>query len=305
MAFPLSSKIYKNAPILLCLATFGWGTNTIASRLAVGEVSPMMLIFLRWGIVAALILLLHGREMINEWPFIVKRLRWIFLMGGLGLSMFNAFFYIAAHSTTAVNLGIIQNTLPGMILLGSFLLFGLQINKLQITGLILTFVGAIVIITEGSIKSLASLTFNNGDLLMLFGCIFYAGYALGLKNRPKVSGIVMLGFFSIAAFLMTIPLMVIESVFYETIIPGREGWLIVIYIAIIPSFISQIFFMRGVDLIGPGSAGLYANLVPVFSAIIGVALLGENFGFYHLLAMLLVFAGIGLFEYQNFQKTKF
>ena len=99
--------------------------------------------------------------------------------------------------------------------------------------------------------------------------------------------------------------MVIESVFYETIIPGREGWLIVIYIAIIPSFISQIFFMRGVDLIGPGSAGLYANLVPVFSAIIGVALLGENFGFYHLLAMLLVFAGIGLFEYQNFQKTKF
>jgi len=303
MRLSLLSRIYRNAPILLCLATFGWGSNTIASRLAVGEVSPMMLIFLRWGLVTALILILHGREMINEWPVIVKRLKWVFLMGGFGLSMFNALFYIAAHSTTAVNLGIIQSTLPGMILLGSFLLFGLQINKLQIAGLTMTFVGVIVIITQGSLKSLTSLTFNQGDLLMLFGCIFYAGYALGLKNRPKVSGMVMLGFFSIAAFLMTIPFMAIESIIYGTLMPSWQGWLIIIYIAIVPSFISQIFFMRGVDLIGPGSAGLYANLVPVFSAIIAVALLSEIFGFYHFLAMILVFAGIGLFEYQNLQKS--
>ena len=47
MTFPLLSRIYANAPILLCLATFGWGSNAVASRLAIGEVSPMMLIFLR------------------------------------------------------------------------------------------------------------------------------------------------------------------------------------------------------------------------------------------------------------------
>jgi hypothetical protein len=46
MSFALFSRIYANAPILLCLATFGWGTNAVASRLAIGEVSPMMLIFL-------------------------------------------------------------------------------------------------------------------------------------------------------------------------------------------------------------------------------------------------------------------
>jgi drug/metabolite transporter (DMT)-like permease len=60
--------------------------------------------------------------------------------------------------------------------------------------------------------------------------------------------------------------------------------------------------MRGVDLIGSGSAGLYANLVPVFSAIIAVILLDEIFSIYHLAAMMCVFGGIALFEHQNRMK---
>ena len=61
--------------------------------------------------------------------------------------------------------------------------------------------------------------------------------------------------------------------------------------------------MRGVDLIGSGSAGLYTNLVPVFSAIMVVVLLSEVFSSYHLFAMFFVFGGIGLFEYQSVRKT--
>ena len=303
MIFTLLSRAYASAPILLCLATFGWGSNTVASRLAVDEVSPMMLIFLRWGLVVIIVLVMHGREMIKGWPVIRRRLGWVFLMGGFGLSMFNALFYIAAHSTTAVNLGIMQSTLPGMILLGSFLIFGTRVNKLQITGLSLTFIGVVVMVSKGSMENLILLTFNNGDFLMLFGCLFYAAYTIGLKNRPRVSGMVMLGYFSIAAFLMTIPLTMIESAVYETVMPGSKGWLIIIYIAIVPSFISQIFFLRGVDLIGSGSAGLYVNLVPVFSAIIAVVLLNEIFSLYHLSAMIFVFGGIALFEHQSRHTT--
>jgi len=288
---------------LLFLATLGWGSNTIASRLAVGEVSPMLLIFLRWGIVVVILLSLYWRKMIDEWPVIRPRLKWLLIMGGCGLSLFNAFFYIAAHSTTAVNLGIIQSTMPGMILLGSFMYFGDRINRLQFSGLLLTLLGVIVIVTRGSLQQLMQLTFNHGDLLMIFACSFYAMYTVGLKSRPKISGMVMLAYFSVAAFLMTIPLMIFESLFYGTLMPGVKGFAIVFYIAIVPSFLSQIFFMRGVDLIGPGSAGLYANLVPIFSAIMAVLLLSEEFAFFHLTAMLLVFGGIGLFEYQSRSKV--
>lgn len=303
MRSQILSRAYSSSPFLLFLATLGWGSNTIASRLAVGEVSPMLLIFFRWGIVVVILLSLYWRQMIDEWPVIRPRLKWLLIMGGCGLSLFNAFFYIAAHSTTAVNLGIIQSTMPGMILLGSFMYFGDRINRLQFSGLLLTLLGVIVIVTQGSLEKLMQLTFNHGDLLMIFACSFYAMYTVGLKSRPKISGMVMLAYFSVAAFLMTIPLMIFESLIYGTLMPGVKGFAIVFYIAIVPSFLSQIFFMRGVDLIGPGSAGLYANLVPIFSAIMAVLLLSEEFAFFHLTAMLLVFGGIGLFEYQRRRKV--
>ena len=303
MKSQILSRAYSSAPFLLFLATLGWGSNTIASRLAVGEISPMLLIFFRWGFVVVILLSLYWRQMIDEWPIIRPRLKWLLVMGGCGLSLFNAFFYIAAHSTTAVNLGIIQSTMPGMILLGSFMFFGDRINRLQFSGLLLTLLGVGVIVTQGSLEQLMQLTFNHGDLLMIFACSFYAMYTVGLKSRPKISGMVMLAYFSVAAFLMTIPLMIFESLIYGTVMPGVKGFAIVFYIAIIPSFLSQIFFMRGVDLIGPGSAGLYANLVPIFSAIMAVLLLSEEFALFHLAAMLLVFGGIGLFEYQSRRKV--
>ena len=303
MRSQILSRAYSSAPFLLFLATLGWGSNTIASRLAVGEISPMLLIFFRWGFVVVILLSLYWRQMIDEWPIIRPRLKWLLIMGGCGLSLFNAFFYIAAHSTTAVNLGIIQSTMPGMILLGSFMFFGDRINGLQFSGLLLTLLGVGVIVTQGSLEQLMQLTFNHGDLLMIFACSFYAMYTVGLKSRPKISGMVMLAYFSVAAFLMTIPLMIFESLIYGTVMPGVKGFAIVFYIAIVPSFLSQIFFMRGVDLIGPGSAGLYANLVPIFSAIMAVLLLSEEFALFHLAAMLLVFGGIGLFEYQSRRKV--
>lgn len=295
----LISRAYGIAPLVLCFATLGWGGNTIASRMAVGEVSPMMLIFLRWGLVAAMLILFYGREMKQVWPVMRPRLGWIAVMGGIGMSVFNALFYLAAHSTTAINLGIIQSTMPGIILLGSFILFGTRIRWLQAFGLLLTFVGVAVMVTRGALAEILLLSFNYGDLLMLLACVFYSGYTLGLRGRPDVSGLVMMGYFSIAAFLMTLPLLALEHVFWGITLPGLKGWLIILYVAIMPSFLSQVFFMRGVDLVGPGAAGLYANMVPIFSSVLAVLILGEQFRWYHVMAMVLVFAGIYLFEVRS------
>ncbi|MEO1613051.1 MAG: EamA family transporter, partial [Pseudomonadota bacterium] len=61
-----------------------------------------------------------------------------------------------------------------------------------------------------------------------------------------------------------------------------------------PSCLAQLFFLRGVDLIGPARAGVYINLVPIFAAILAVIILGEVFAAYHGLALALVLGGIWL-----------
>ena len=92
MLSQLLLRAYASSPLLLFLATLGWGSNTIASRLAVGEDSPMLLIFFRWGIVVVILVSFYWRGMIAEWPIIKPRLKWLLIMGGCGLSLFNAFF---------------------------------------------------------------------------------------------------------------------------------------------------------------------------------------------------------------------
>ena len=287
------------APVLLTLATFGWGTNAVASRLAVGEVSPMMLICLRWGVLVILILLLRWKEMLNAWPLIRPKLLWVFLMGGCGLSFFNALFYLAAHTTTALNIGLMQGTMPGFIVIGSLVFFGVAVNRLKVLGILLSFLGVVIIVSKGSLDNLLYLAFTKGDLLMLLACVFYSSYAVGLKLRPKVSDFVMMGYFGIAAFLTSMPLLFLEITLSDAQLPTAFGWKLILYVAIVPSFISQVFFMRGVGMIGSNSAGLYTNLVPVFAALLSVVVLGEFFGFYHLIAIVIVFVGIFVFEYQK------
>ena len=69
---------------------------------------------------------------------------------------------------------------------------------------------------------------------------------------------------------------------------------VLLYAVLLPSLLAQIFYMRGVELIGPGRAGVFVNLVPVFGALLAVALLGETFALYHVVALVFVVVGIGI-----------
>ena len=76
-----------------------------------------------------------------------------------------------------------------------------------------------------------------------------------------------------------------------------QGWLIVAYTIIFPSILSQMFYVRGVELIGSNRASLFVNLIPLFGTVGSVIVLGEALEGFHLVAGLLVAAGIVLAEW--------
>jgi len=78
--------------------------------------------------------------------------------------------------------------------------------------------------------------------------------------------------------------------------PSLVGWGVVAFVTVFPSVLAQLFFIKGVSLIGPARAGVFINLVPVFAAILAVAVLGEAFHWYHFGALLLVLTGLWLAE---------
>lgn len=293
----LGGAIAGNAYLLLAFTMLCWGGNAVASRMAVGVLSPMVLVSVRWLVVVVILAVVARRQLAADWPLLRRRLPWIFLMGALGFTAFNALFYLAAHSTTAVNLGIVQGAIPVFVLLGALLMHRTPIAGVQVAGILVTLLGVVVVATRGDLETLLKLTFAHGDLIMIGACLLYSGYTLNLRKRPAVSG---LGFFcglALAAFVTTLPLVAIEIAAGEDLWPTTwQGVAIILYVALFPSFLAQISFMRGVALIGAGRAGIFINLVPVFAAVLAVLILGEAFELFHAAALALVLGGIYLAE---------
>ena len=296
MILLLRKLTIDNAYLLLIFCMLGWAGNTIAGRLSTGEISPMVIVFLRWSIVAIFLLLLKPSTIINSIPRFKGKFLWLFLMGGLGYTGFNSLFYIAAHQTTAINLGIIQGVMPAIILVGSVMFFKENTNLIQVGGLFLTFLGVLILVSKGNLEVLLLLSLNYGDLVMFLSCFLYAGFTLGLKYKPSVDPFALMFFFSITALFSSIVLLFIESYFNLVKWPsGLSDYIIILYIAFIPSLLSQLLFIRGVELIGAGKAGLFINLIPVFSALLGVLILKENVEIFHFVSLVIVFSGIYLF----------
>ena len=138
--------------------------------------------------------------------------------------------------------------------------------------------------------------FRSGDVWMLVACCLYAGYTVALRTRPPVPGLVFFAALAGVALLTSVPLMAYEVASGTVTWPTLRGWLIVLYVGLFPSFVSQVLFMRGVELIGPGRAGLFVNLVPIFGALLAVLILSERFAAYHAVGLTLVLGGIWLAE---------
>lgn len=269
-----------------------WGGNAVAGRLAVGEVSPMVITCLRWAIVSILLIGIKPYRLVQAWPELRRNGRKIAAMAVCGFTFFNALFYVAAHHTTAVNIAILQGAIPVFVVLGTMILQGARVGTVQAFGIGATLIGVAVVTTGGDPGALAALRFNRGDALMLIACFLYSGYTLALRVRPNVPNLVLFTALALIAFLTSLPLLAYEVATGTALWPTPEGWALLLFIGLFPSLLAQLAFIRGVQLIGPGRAGPFANLAPVFGALLAMLILGEPFGLFHLAALILVVGGI-------------
>jgi drug/metabolite transporter (DMT)-like permease len=293
----------REAYALLVFTMGCWGGNAVAGRLAVGEVSPMVITCLRWAIVSLVLAAIKPHRLVQAWPELRRQGRKLVLMAAFGFTAFNALFYVAAHHTTAVNIAILQGAIPVLVMLGTVILHAARPAALQLVGIAATLIGVAVVTTEGRLAALGAIQLNFGDVLMLVACVLYSGYTLALRDRPRVPNLVFFTALAAIAFLTSLPLIAYEAATGTIQWPTPAGWALILFIALFPSFLAQVAFMRGVQLIGPGRAGPFVNLAPIFGALLAVLILGEAFGLHHLAALALVVGGILLAELAGRRRT--
>ena len=291
--------MHRAAYLFLLSTMLLWGGNSVAGKLAVGHVSPMTLVFLRWVMAVAILLPIGWRTLREDWPEVRRHWRLLAGLGACGFTFFNVIFYTALNYTTAINVSIEQAAIPIVIILANFVLFRLSVRPLQIVGVALTIIGVALTASHGDLGQLLKLQLNFGDAIMLVAVLCYSLYSVGLRLKPAIRWQSLMLALSIAALLISAPFFIWEIVAGRVIAPDARGWALALYTALGASVISQVLYIKGNELIGANRAGLFINLVPIFGTLLSVLIVGEQFQLYQAFALALVLGGIALAEYSG------
>lgn len=293
-AVPVNDQ--KTAYALLFFTTLFWAGNAIAGKLAVGHISPMVLTSLRWATAVAILLVIGGRQAWQDRAALVRAAPILIAYGLIGFAFFNISLYTALTHTFAINVAIEQAAIPLLIFIGNFLLFRTRLGLWQFVGFAMTLAGVAIVASNGSLQRLAALQFNQGDAWMVLAGLFYASYSIALRWKPQLHWKSIMMVMATAALVGSLPFSWWEVTYNDGILPDTRGWIIVVYTALFPSLAAQVFYIRGIELIGANRAGIFINLVPVLATGMAIVILGEDFGAHHALAIILVVGGIMLAE---------
>ena len=284
------------AYIFLVITGLGWAGNAVVGKFAVGHVGPMTLTVSRWAIALAIIVLLSLPQIRADWPEIKKNWLVCFVFSGLGFTVFNALLYTALRHTSAINVVIEQAGIPGIIFIGNYLLFRIKLGAGQIIGYLITLLGVAFTASNGSLQTILGLDFNLGDLLMLLACVIYAAYTVSLRYKPNIHWKSMFAASAFGALVAAVPLFAWEVSSAGFVVPDMIGWGAILFTSLVPSLVSQILYVRGVELIGPNRASLFINTIPVFGTLLAVIFLPEPLLGFHIIALVLVITGIAIAE---------
>jgi len=294
MARRLSDALYANAYLLLSLTALFWAGNFVLGRGVHGDVPPLALAWLRWTLATVIILPFAWPHLKHDWPVIRANRGIVLFLGILGAGMFNTISYLSLNYTTAINAVVMQSSVPVLIVIATFLLFGDRIRPRQFLGVVISLCGVLTMVARGDLDVLMHFTVNSGDLGLLGAMVIWAIYTACLRKRPEIHWLSFIAATFIIAAVLNFPLFIIEHLSGWQLRMEAQTFFAVLYVAIFPGLLAYIFYNRGVELIGANRAGVFNHLVPFFGAALAILLLGETPHLYHAAGLGLIILGVTL-----------
>nr|WP_202628785.1 DMT family transporter [Cronobacter malonaticus] len=292
---------------MLALAAIFWGGNYVVGHILVQYVDPYGLSLIRWGATSALMLALYWRRCSVDFSALRKNLGINTLLSFLGQVSFPLSLYIGLQYTTSLNAAIYISSTPCLVLLINHFIFHERISARNIIGVISSTGGVLYLAfssSGGNIK-----TFGLGDVLTIISALSRAFYCAFLRLKDKtVKNTSFVAFSSLIGTIILLPMFLLHAVFapdYRGVIYTFSPTVIagILYLIIFPSWLSYVFWNKGVSLIGTTRSEIYTHLIPVSGGIMGIVFLGNELRSYHIITMILIVFGIICCSYRNEPKV--
>ncbi len=285
-------------------ATLIWSGNFIIARSASEHITPVALAFFRWLTAVIVLLPFAWKQIVPSVGVLLKHKTYFFFTALFGITLFNTFVYVAGKSSTAINLALIGTTsspIMSVILARYFLKEYIQWRRAL--GIMLCICGILFLLSRGSFSNLVHMHFTVGDIWMLLAAFSFSVYnILARKKPPDISAIGFLFIVFAVGTLLLLPAWLIDLYAQNTV-----KWTItmigdVLYLGIGTSVIAFLLWNIAIKELGAGRTALFGNLIPVFSAIEAVIILGEKINWVHLISFLLIITGLLIDNSDMFRK---
>jgi drug/metabolite transporter (DMT)-like permease len=290
----MRDRIWNSAWTLLILANLFWAGNIIMGRYILADVPAIALSFWRWTAAFWVAFFFAWPHLKNDWRVLLAHWKLMLTLAATGIAIFNTCAYIGLAHTTALNVLLLQSSLPLVVTIWALVLFRDRPTIWQMAGVVLSMLGVAFVAAHGSLDALLALRFFGADLWVLGSVVIYGIYVVLLRRRPAVHPLSFMQVVMGLGALMVAPFYLWELSHGIRMSGHWQNFAGIAYMAVFPSFISYLFFNRGVQLIGGTRAGQSMHLVPLFGSVMAFLFLGESLHIYHLAGAILIGSGIVL-----------
>jgi drug/metabolite transporter (DMT)-like permease len=286
----------KLLPILEALFTvLVWGTSFIATKIAVGEISPTAVVWLRFAM--GLPILLFAVVMRKQFAF-PKGNEWLYfaLLGFLGISFHQWLQSNGLKTAQATTTAWIVSTSPAFIAILGWLILKEKLNLLQTSGIVLAMVGVLAVVSKGDLSTMVVGKFGTyGDFLILISSVNWAVFSIlsrrGLKNHPST----MMTF-----WVMTLGWLITSVAFFANKnyidIPQLDlrGWTAMIFLGVFTTGLAYFAWFDALAQLPAAQTGAFLFIEPLTSMVVAAIILNETITFVSVFGGVVILVGIWL-----------
>jgi len=270
-----------------------WGASFIATKIALQDVSPVTVIWLRFTMgvtILGAVVLVRGQF---QWPSL-KDSAYFFLLGFIGITyhqwLQSTGLVTAQASTTAW----IVSTTPIFIAILGWLVLKERVSSFQIAGIVLASIGVLIVISGGKWTALSvNQLLTPGNRLILLSAPNWAVFSVlsrhGLKTHPAAR--MMLFVMGYGWLLIGIPFFLGPG-FSEIGQLTGPGWLGILFLGIACSGIAYVFWYDGLQAIPASKVGAMLYFEPLVAVAVAAIILGEPIFLTSLLGGLSILIGV-------------
>jgi len=267
-----------------------WGLNFHFAKMMLQEVGFIEAGFWRYlfGVIPLFFLVY---KKLPTPSLILKNIKGISLVGIICLFGFNLLFFGGLIHSPAINGALFISMTPALTLLFSTRILNTPLQRKQLVGVVISFLGVIYLLLKGNVRSFDALEFSWSDLLLLGAATVFALqnvwvkiYGGDLSNKDFTF---LTNLFCMLSFLFLLPFVGVETVSEYS----STFWLAAIGIGCFGTSLAYYLWNAGIQLTSPAQAGIFINVVPLSTAFFSVAF-GEVLLDYHLVSGILIILGV-------------